>query len=509
MSIRVCVVGGGTGGLEGLLSAHAQLGSKVELTLIAPDREFRYRPMSAASLFAPADERGLPITDVVAQTHATWVVDRVAAVHEAQGTLLSRDGDEVEFDFLLLALGARSERTLRQGHIWMRGSDPHFLDQILADVSAGRVRSVAVVVPRGARWPVPGYELALILAWTAGATGARCRVALITAEGRPLAALGHEAADTVFGELESAGVEVTTGVEVMDEESSDPAAPGPARIVLVPEEPASEDDALMGRPADPASAHPRASAVEFDRLISLPTVVGPFIAGVPTDVAGFVEVDEGLKVCGSERMWAAGACIAAALEHSALAAEQADAAVAAIAAAAAAAGIEAAAGNPTAAPDLAGFLLTGQRDRWLVENPAGTREPSTRCLWWPPGRAVGTMLAQRIAAWNPSLQNDLPGHPDGVAIRVPVALGCNGRSALGSGTEDSPEVRRARTRDIANRQLMAVHRREQAGQEELRALTARLKTLADQQQEVILELQKHGYLLDHHRSPSRRPPSST
>lgn len=232
MSIRVCVVGGGTGGLEGLLSAHAQLGSKVELTLIAPDREFRYRPMSAASLFAPADERGLPITDVVAQTHATWVVDRVAAVHEAQGTLLSRDGDEVEFDFLLLALGARSERTLRQGHIWMRGSDPHFLDQILADVSAGRVRSVAVVVPRGARWPVPGYELALILAWTAGATGARCRVALITAEGRPLAALGHEAADTVFGELESAGVEVTTGVEVMDEESSDPAAPGPARIVL-------------------------------------------------------------------------------------------------------------------------------------------------------------------------------------------------------------------------------------------------------------------------------------
>jgi sulfide:quinone oxidoreductase len=79
--------------------------------------------------------------------------------------LLTRDGDAVGFDFLLLALGARSKRTLRQGQVWARGGDPSFLDQIILDAGAGKVRRVAVIVPRGARWPVPAYELALILAW--------------------------------------------------------------------------------------------------------------------------------------------------------------------------------------------------------------------------------------------------------------------------------------------------------------------------------------------------------
>ena len=35
--------------------------------------------------------------------------------------------------------------------------------------------------------------------------------------------------------------------------------------------------------------------------------------------------------------------------------------------------------------------------------PAGTRQPSTRCLWWPPGRAVGHLLAPQIAAWDPAV----------------------------------------------------------------------------------------------------------
>jgi sulfide:quinone oxidoreductase len=272
---RVCVVGGGTAGLEALLAAREQLGPEVELRLIEPEREFRYRPMSAGSLFRPAQERVLPIADVVAQAEATWTADRAAAVHEPERSLLTRDGDAVGFDFLLLALGARSKRTLRQGHVWERGGDPSFLDQIILDAGAGKVRSVAVIVPRGARWPVPAYELALILAWAAN----DARVTLITAEERPLGALGHGATDAVAGELDAAGVEVITGVEVIDEPLSGPAPPGLAELMLVPEEPVDEADALIGEPIDPARVRLGAnSAAEFDRLISLPTVVGPFIA---------------------------------------------------------------------------------------------------------------------------------------------------------------------------------------------------------------------------------------
>jgi len=502
----VCVVGAGTAGLEGLLSAREQLGANAELRLIAPEPAFRYRPMSHSSLFRPARERGLAIADLVAEAGATWVADRADVVDETERTVLTRDGDTVGFDFLLLAPGERSTRALRQGYVWERGADPGFLDQIILGIAAGEVRSVAVAVPRGARWPIPAYELALILAWTA--TGTDARVALLTAEEHPLAALGPEATDAVARQLDAAGVEVVSGVEVIDEPERNAKTPELAEVILVPEEPADEADALIGEPSDPARVRLGAgSAAEFDRLISLPRVVGPFIAGIATDAVGFIEVDEALKVCGSERVWAAGGCVAAALEHSALSARQADAAIAAIAAACTG---KAGAGSTRSSrpPELTGMLLTGQRDQWLAENPIGTREPSTRCLWWPPGRAVGQMLAQRIAAWDPSVHETLPSHPAGLVIRAPVALGCSERPAVGAGAEVSADVRTARRRDIDNRQLMAVQRRKRAADAELRALSARLQMLTAHQHEAIHELQQHGYLRDHDNAPTSRTPDS-
>jgi NADPH-dependent 2,4-dienoyl-CoA reductase/sulfur reductase-like enzyme len=102
-----------------------------------------------------AGTAGLAIADLVADVRATWVVDRASVVREAERSVLTRDGDVVGFDFLLLAPGARSRRALRQGYVWERGADPSFLDQIILDLVARKVRSVAVAIPRGARWPLP------------------------------------------------------------------------------------------------------------------------------------------------------------------------------------------------------------------------------------------------------------------------------------------------------------------------------------------------------------------
>ena len=488
----VCVVGGGTAGLEGLLVARRQLGAAADLRLIAPEREFRYRPMSPGSLVRPARERGLAIADIASEVSATWVADRAALVDEPQRSVVTRDGDMVGFDFLLLAAGSRSTRAVHQGHVWARGSDPGFLDQILSELVAGSVRNVAVVVPRGARWPLPAYEIALVLAWTATASGAH--ITLFTAEAEPLGALGAAATEAVARELGAAGVEMIAGVEVIDALERDRTRSERASVIVVSEPPADAAEALVGKPTAAASgAHHHDSPLVFDVLISLPIVGGPFIAGVATDASGFVEVDETLKVCRSERVWAAGGCVAAALEHTALAARQADAAIAAIAAECTD-GDAANPATPSAAPELTGILLTGQRDQWLAENPLGTREPSTRCLWWPPGRAVGQLLAEHIAAWDPSMEHALLSYPGGLLIRAPIALGCSEHAAGALGAPVSDEVRRARVRDIDNRQLMAVRRREQAADAELRVLSARLDALAAHQQQVIRELQQHGYL---------------
>lgn len=490
----VCVVGAGTAGLEALLALHGELGADAALRLIAPDPEFRYRPMSRESLFRPAPERVLAVADVVDHAGARWLQDRADLVDQGERTVLTRDGETVPFDHLLLAPGARSSRALRQGYAWERGADPGFLDEMLAAIAAGAIASVAVVVPRGARWPVPAYELALVLAWTAHGTGAR--VTLITAEPRPLGALGPQAGLAAERELSEAAVELICGVEALDGNGR-PGGPGtagapPAELLLVPEGAAAGAEALVGEPSDPARVRTvDGSRASFERLISLPTIAGPFIGGVATDALGFVEVDEDLRVCGGERVWAAGACIAAALEHSALSAQQADAAAAAIAAACR--------GEPPGeaarAPDLTGILLAARREQWLAENPAGTTEPSTRCLWWPPGRAVGSMLAGRIAAWDPSLHRELAAHPGGLEIRTPVALGCAGGAGVAAESASAAD-RAARLHDIETRQQMALARREREAAAELDALSARLDSLAERQERVVHELQRHGYLRD-------------
>ena len=233
-------------------------------------------------------------------------------------------------------------------------------------------------------------------------------------------------------------------------------------------------------------------AREFERLISLPVMLGPHVAGVARDHAGFIAVDESLKVCGSDVVWAAGGCIAGALEHSALSAQQADAAVAAITAACGHAG--AGSGIGPDAVEIAGILLTGQRDQWLAENPIGTPGPSTRCLWWPPGRAVGKTLARRIAAWDPSVHERLPAQNSGLAIRAPVALGCNGALAAQTSPVITEAVLHARLHDLESRQLMAVQRLEREAAAEVRALSAGLQTLAADERRVTHMLREHGYL---------------
>lgn len=153
--------------------------------------------------------------------------------------------------------------------------------------------------------------------------------------------------------------------------------------------------------------------------------------------------------------------------------------------------------------EVTGILLTGQRDRWLAENPVGTREPSTHCLWWPSGRAVGHMLARQIASWEPSVQMLLPDYRDGVQVRVPVVLGQDTTLPRTAGVAVDDEVRNARRRDLENRQLMAVERCEREAAEELRTLSSGLDALAVQQRQVVASLRQHGYLLSDH--DARRP----
>jgi hypothetical protein len=58
--LRVVVAGAGVAGLETLMALRALAGARVELTLIAPQDEFVYRPLAVEEPFASGVPGGSP-----------------------------------------------------------------------------------------------------------------------------------------------------------------------------------------------------------------------------------------------------------------------------------------------------------------------------------------------------------------------------------------------------------------------------------------------------------------
>ena len=61
MKRRVVIVGGGVAGLEALMALHDLAGDRAELTLVAPDPDFLYKPLLVEEPFdlGPAEQHAL------------------------------------------------------------------------------------------------------------------------------------------------------------------------------------------------------------------------------------------------------------------------------------------------------------------------------------------------------------------------------------------------------------------------------------------------------------------
>ncbi|MFL6042896.1 MAG: hypothetical protein ACJ740_16015, partial [Gaiellales bacterium] len=71
--MRVLVAGGGIAALEALCGLRDLARDRVELTLLAPDREFAYRPLSTAVPFTVRDKRTRALEELADGLGATFV----------------------------------------------------------------------------------------------------------------------------------------------------------------------------------------------------------------------------------------------------------------------------------------------------------------------------------------------------------------------------------------------------------------------------------------------------
>jgi sulfide:quinone oxidoreductase len=391
---KVIIVGGGVAALEASLALQALAGGVVEVELLAPEQTFAYRPLLVAEPFGAGQVRTFPLHRLAESAGASFREAIVTGVDSDRHLVRTAAGDELPFDLLLLAPGAVPVQAV-PGAICFRGpTEAKALRQLLADAAGGMIDRITFAVPSGASWPLPLYELALLTRSylvDEGAVGVS--VAIVTPEDRPLGLFGPIASDAIRELLEARGIELSL--------STTPLAFAAGGLSTAP-----------------------AGVLPTNRVVALPRLEGPRLAGVLHDPSGFIPTDDHGQVSDEIDVWAAGDGTTFPLKQGGVAAQQADAAAEAIAARA---GAEV---EPSPfRPVIRGLLLTGMAPRFLRTEP-GTRGTliDTEPLWWPPAKIVGRYLAPFLAE-RMGLSQVLPDAAQASAVPVEVELTPSGHGA--------------------------------------------------------------------------------
>jgi sulfide:quinone oxidoreductase len=375
--MEITIAGGGVAGLEGLLALHRAFGDQARLTLIAPDPDFTYRPLAVAQPFGLGHAHRVPLERFAADTGAELVIDGVTGVDDGAREIRLAEGGTRGFDALLLAPGGRPVAGVEGATTWFPGGDSETYGGLLRDLEEGYAKRLAIVVPPGAVWPLPAYELALMTAGEAREMGqSDLAITVVTPEHEPLSLFGEQASKAVADELRWAGVEVKTGV-------------------------------VARKDGDGLVLEPSGERLDVQRVFAVPRIVGPAIDGVPLDDEGFIVADDTARVEGCQHTWAAGDGVVSPVKFGGLATHQARRAVAGIA------------GTPDPGePVLHGRLLVGHRSRRLA--PSGGAEGAP--LWWPHGKVAGEYLPRWLAEHGVTPPAAAaPPDQEGVTIRRPLS----------------------------------------------------------------------------------------
>jgi sulfide:quinone oxidoreductase len=360
---RVVAAGAGVAGLELALALRALAEDLVSVELIAPDREFTYRPLAVAEPFRSGEVKRFPLEPLVAAAGAGLRPGTVSEVAPDSKTLRLENGQSVDFDAFVVALGARPVEAV-VGALTFRGpQDGPALVGLLDQATSGSLQRIAFVVPAGVSWPLPLYELALLTAQYLQDHGTRgVEVVLVTPEEHPLGVFGTGASDAIAELLEIRGVQLRTGLAAI-----------------------AWQDGLLSVGGQPA--------IDADAVVALPQLQGPALAGLPHDGGGFIPTDTEGRVPGTSDVYAAGDATQFRPKQGGLAAQQADAVAAAIAA-----DVGADVKPMPFRPVLRGLLLTGFVPRYLrADTSTGASVVDTEALWWPPAKIVGRYLAPFLA----------------------------------------------------------------------------------------------------------------
>ena len=362
------IAGGGVAALEAVLALREWAGAEFPIELICPRSEFEYRPLLVLEPFVEASPETVDLGAFAKQNGVALHQDSMAAVDRGRKIVRTAGDREVSYRALLVALGAQALPGLEGTQSFSNHADAAALRKALEGFKPGSEMTLAFAITDRRGWVLPLYELALLSRAMLDERGASdAQVVVLTAEKRPLEALGEQASSAVELLLSGNRVELRTKVKPVSFNG------GVIRLRSGGDLPA-------------------------DHVVAQPRMRGAAIEGLRQSKDGFIRVDAYCRARRQKGVYAAGDITAGFAKQGGLAARQAEVAAGAILADL---------GYPIDPawfePEMEAVLLTGpvleqfrEADRsgdWTPPSKIsayrlsaylGTREPDPRR--WGPGR---------------------------------------------------------------------------------------------------------------------------
>lgn len=292
--LRVLIAGGGFAALEAGLALRALAEDRVSLAFITPGPVLHYRPAASVEAFGAEPARVYGWPEIAADLNAGHHLGRLEAVSSQRKVVRLASGRRLEYDALILCIGARTLAGVAGARMFRDQRDLAAFQTLLAELAGGQLTRLIFAVPPGSSWPLPLYELALSSVAHARRAGARPEISIVTPEAEPLA---------VFGGRVSRGIRTA-----LDEHE----------VRFLPEctPVAVRRDGALELQAD--------GALPADAVVTVPQLSAHRISGVPASWWGFVPTDARGRVEGLEDVYAAGDMCAFPVKQGGLASQQAD-----------------------------------------------------------------------------------------------------------------------------------------------------------------------------------------
>lgn len=333
---RVLIAGGGIGALESSLALRDLAGDDLQVDIHSPRDDFVYRPYSVTAPFQDRRDLRADMAGLSRRCGAHFHRGSIVSVDLERQRARTQYNDEVRYDYLIVACGARMLRGVPGAiNFWGIADDPRIHD-VIRDLRLGQLRRVVFTMPSGGSWTLPLYELALLADSELAANEVDgASLAIVTPEESPLRLFGVEASRRVLDLLEARGIEFVAGTT--------PVKFAAGRLVKVP-----------------------GPSLEADAVISLPRLQGRRIHGIPTDRDGFIPVNDFCEIRGVSHAYAIGDVTNFPVKQGGIAAQQADVAAEAIVA-----DTRGQTSTSRFDPILRGVLFTGGEPLYLYGHLAG------------------------------------------------------------------------------------------------------------------------------------------